>query len=95
METLTNNETNSGHKHNAHIYNSSFKDHIYDETALSPSEVVIKPLYKCVRDIPYYATKYQDNSIQYMDSFNFATCEPFSQINDKLVESHYWLVQLN
>ena len=32
IETLENNETNSGHKHNAHMYSSRFQKHPYDES---------------------------------------------------------------
>ena len=31
IEALADNEINSGHQHNAHSYNSRFKDHLYDE----------------------------------------------------------------
>ena len=44
-ETLENNETNSGHKHNAHMYSSRFQKHLYDESALSQFEVLKKPIY--------------------------------------------------
>ena len=30
IETLENNETNSGHKHNAHLNSSRFQKHLYD-----------------------------------------------------------------
>ena len=55
IETLENNETNSGHKHTPHMYSSCFQKHLYDESALSSFEVVTKPLYKCNEDRPYYA----------------------------------------
>ena len=44
IETLENIETNSGHKHNAHMYSSGFRKHPYDESALSRFEVHTKPL---------------------------------------------------
>ena len=47
FETLENNESNPGHKHNEHMYSSFFQKHLYDESALSRFEVLTKPLYKC------------------------------------------------
>ena len=35
IETLENYETNSGHKHNAHMYSSRFQKDLYDESALT------------------------------------------------------------
>ena len=61
IETLENNKTNYGHKHNAHMYSSRFQEHLYDESALSCFEVLKKPIHKCVEDWPYYATQYQDH----------------------------------
>ena len=69
IETLENNETISGHKHNAHMYSSRFRKHLYDESALSRFEVLTKPIYKCNEDYPYYATQYQDNFMQYKEGF--------------------------
>ena len=65
IETFENNETNSGHTHNAHMYSIRFQKHLYDESALSRFEVLTKPIYKCNEDRPYYATQYQDIFIQY------------------------------
>ena len=76
IETLEINETNSGHKHDAHMYSSCFQKHFYNESALSRFEVLTKPLYKCNEDRPYYATQYQDNFIQYKEGFNFVSGKP-------------------
>ena len=73
IETLEKNETNLGHKHNAHMYSSRFAKHLYDETAISRFEILTKPLYKCNGDRPYYATTYQDNFLQYPEVLNFIT----------------------
>ena len=70
IETLENNETNSGHKHNAHMYSSRLQKHLYDESTLSRFEVPTKHLYKCNEDRPHYATQYKDNFIQYKEGFN-------------------------
>ena len=53
IETLENNESNSGHKYNAHIYSSRFQKHLYDEPELSRFEVLSKILQKCNEDRPY------------------------------------------
>ena len=50
IETLENNETNSGHRHMPHMYSSRFQKHLYDESALSRFEVLTKPFYKCNED---------------------------------------------
>ena len=42
IETLENNETNSGHKNNALMYSSRFQKHLHDDSALSHIEVLIK-----------------------------------------------------
>ena len=60
IESLQNNETNSGHKHNAHMYSSRFQKHLYDESALSRFQVLTKPIFKCNEDRPYYATQYRE-----------------------------------
>ena len=60
IETLENNETNSGQKQMPHMYSSRFQKHLYDYSALSLFEVLTKPIYKCNEDRPYYATQYQD-----------------------------------
>ena len=60
IETLENNETNSGHKHNAHMYSSRFQKHLYDESAFCRFEVFAKSLYKSNEYRPYYATQNQD-----------------------------------
>ena len=52
VETLENNETNSGQKHMPHVYSSRFQKHLYDESALSRFEVLTNPLYKCNEDRP-------------------------------------------
>ena len=62
VETLENNETNSGHKHMPHMYSSRFQKHLYDGSALSRFEVLTKPLHKCNEDRPYSAIQYQDIS---------------------------------
>ena len=64
IETLENNETNSRHKHNAHMYSSRLQKQFYDKSAFSRFEVLTKPLNKCNEDRPYYATQYQDIFIQ-------------------------------
>ena len=76
IETLEINETNSGHKQNAHMYSSRFQKHLYDESALSRFEVLTKPIYKCNEDRPFYATQYQDIFIQYKEGFNFVSGKP-------------------
>ena len=40
IETLKNNESNPGHKHNANMYSSRFQKHVYDEVAFSLFEVL-------------------------------------------------------
>ena len=82
IKTLENNETNSDHKHNAHMYSSRFQKHLCDESALSRFEVLTKPLHKCNEDHPYYATKYQDIFIQYNESFNFITGKASAEFKD-------------
>ena len=76
IETLENNETNSGHKHMPRMYPRHFQKHLYDESALSRFEVLTKPLYICNEDRPYYATQYQDIFIQYPEGFNFVPEKP-------------------
>ena len=82
IETLENNETNSGHKHNSHMYSSRFQKHLFDESALSQFEVLTKPIYICNEDRPYYATQYQDIFVQYQAVFNFVTGKPPIKIKD-------------
>ena len=82
IETLENSKTNSGHKHNAHMYSSRFQKHLYDESALSRFEVFTKPIYKCNEDRPYYATQYQDIFIQYKEGFNFVLVTPSSYFDN-------------
>ena len=76
IETLENNETNCGHKHLPHMYSSRFGNYLYDESALSPFEVLTKPLYKCSENRPYYVTYYQDIFIQNTEGFNFVSRKP-------------------
>ena len=52
IEKLESNETNPGHKHNAHMYSSRVQKHLYDESALSRFEVLLKTLYNCNADRP-------------------------------------------
>ena len=66
-------ETNPGHKHNAHMFSSRFQKHLYDEPAFSSFENLTKPLCKCNEDCLYYATQYQDILVQYQEGFNFIT----------------------
>ena len=73
IETHKINETNSGHKHNAHMYSIHFQDHLYDESAFSRSEVLTKPLYKCNEDHPYYGSQYQVIFIQNKEGFKFVS----------------------
>ena len=82
IEALDNNKTNSGHKHNAHMYSSRFQEHIYDESALSRFEVLKKHIHKCIEDWPYYATQYQDIFIQYNEGFNFITVKSSGEFKD-------------
>ena len=49
IETLTNKETNKGHRHNAHMYASRFQDHFYDESALSGFELLTKTISTVMR----------------------------------------------
>ena len=76
IETLKNNDTNSGHKHNAHMFSSHFQKHLYDESAISRFEVLTKPIYKCNEDRPYYSTQYQDIFIQNKEGFIFVSEKP-------------------
>ena len=76
IETLENNETTSGHKHLPHMYSSRFQKHLYDESALSPLEILTKPLFKYNEDRPYYATQYQDIFTQNREGFNFVSGKP-------------------
>ena len=46
IETLTNNESNTGLQHNAHMYTSCVQDHLYDESVLARFEIINKLLYK-------------------------------------------------
>ena len=85
IETLENNETNCGHKHNAHMYFSRFQKHFYDESALSRFEVLTNSLHKCNEDRPYYATKYQDIFIHYNEGFNFIMGKASAEIKDAQV----------
>ena len=73
VETLEDNENNSGHQHMPQMYASRFLKHLYDKRALSRFEVLTKPIYKCNEDRPYYATQYQDIFIQYREGFNFVS----------------------
>ena len=50
-----------------------FQKQLDDESALSRSEDLTKPLCKCNEDLPYYATKYQDIFDQYQEGFYFFT----------------------
>ena len=75
IETLENNETNSGHNHNAHMFSGRFQKHLFDQSALSRFEVLTKIIYKCNEDGPYYATQYQNIFIPYK-SFNFVSGKP-------------------
>ena len=71
--TLTDNETNSGHHHNAHMYSDRCHDNLYDESAFSRFEVTNLKLQWIP---PYYSTKNQDIFIQDRKDFNFATTKP-------------------
>ena len=82
IETLENNETNSVHEHEPHMYSSRFQKHLYDESPLSRFEVLTKPIFKCNGDRPYYATQYQDVFIQYQEGFNFASGTPSSDFHN-------------
>ena len=82
IETLENNEYNSGQKHNAHMYSSRFQKQLYDESALSRFDVLTKPIYKCNEDRPYYATQYHDFFIQYKGGFNFVSGKPSSDFDN-------------
>ena len=90
IEALENNETNSGHKHNAHMYSSRFQKHLYDECALSGFEVLTKPLHKCNEDRPYYATQYQDIFIQYNEGFNFIAGKASAEVKDNSRNNSWW-----
>ena len=80
LEKLEYNETNSGHKHTAHMYSSRFQKHLYGESALSRIEVLTKPLQKCNEDRPFYATQNQDIFVQCIEGFNFLTGKSISSI---------------
>ena len=77
IESLENNETNNGHKHNTHMYSSCFQKHLYDESALSRFEVLTKPIHKCNEDRPYYA-----HIVQYKEGFNFVTGKASAEFKD-------------
>ena len=82
LETITNNETKSGHTHNARMYTDCFQDHLYVETASSRFEVLTKPtIYKCKEDRPYYATQNQD-FFHYKESFNSDRGKPSAELKD-------------
>ena len=82
VKTLADNATNRGHQHNAQMYSSRFQKQLHDESALSPFEVLTKPLYKSNEDRPYYATQNQDNFIQYNEGFKFVTGKASAEIKD-------------
>ena len=42
------------------MYTSRFQDYLFDESASSRFEVITKPVHKCNKYHPYYATQYQD-----------------------------------
>ena len=81
-KTLDNNENNSGHQHDAHMYSSCFQKHLYDESTLSHFEVLKKPLHKCNEDCPYYTTQNQDIYIQNNEGFNFKTGRASAEFKD-------------
>ena len=64
------------------MYSSRFQKHFYDESALSRFEVLIKRIFKCNEDRPYYATQIQDTFIQYQEGFNFASGTPSSDFDN-------------
>ena len=57
IKTLENNETNTGHIHNTHMYSSCFQKQLYDQSALSHFEFLTKTHYKCNEHRPYFATQ--------------------------------------
>ena len=73
IETVENNETNSGLKHNAHMYSSRSQKYLYDESSFSRFEALTKPIYKCFEDRLICATQYQDIFIQYKEGFDFVS----------------------
>ena len=64
------------------MYSSRFQKHLYGESALSSSEVLTKPLYKCNEDRPYYATQHQDIFFQHQEGFNFIAGEASPEFKD-------------
>ena len=82
IEKLEYNETNSGHKHTAHMYSSRFQKQLYGESAFSRIEVLTKPLQKCNEDRPYYATQNQDIFVQCIEGFNFLTGKASAEFKD-------------
>ena len=82
-ETLENNETNSGHKHNAHMCSSRFQKHHYDKSALSRFEDLTKQVIICNKDRPYYAAQNQDIFVQYQDGFNIITGKASADFKDE------------
>ena len=83
IETLEDNETNSGHKHNAHMFSSRFQKHLYYESALSRFEVLTKPIHKCNQHRQYYVTQCKDIFVQYRECFNFVKGKPSAEFSDK------------
>ena len=81
-EKLENNETNSDHKHNAHMYSSRSQKHIYDEFPFSGFEFLTKHIHKFNKHRPYFATQNQDVFVQYREGFNFVTGKPSAEIKD-------------
>ena len=76
------NETNSYHKHNAHLYSSRFQKRLYDESAIFRVEVLTQILYKCNEDRPYYAKQIQDIFVHYQEGFSFVTGKASAEFKD-------------
>ena len=77
IETLENNETNSGHKHNAHMYSSFFQKHLMMNQhflVLRFSQKLFTKVMMIVHIMPHQdIMPNQDIFIQYNEGFNFIT----------------------
>ena len=82
FETLEDNDTNSGHRHNAHMYSGCLQKRLFYESTLPRFEFLTKPIHKCNQHRQYYVTKYQDIFVQYRECFNFVTGESSTEFKD-------------
>ena len=81
IETLEDNETNSGHRHNAQMYSGRLQKQLFYESTLPRFEFLTKPIHKCNQH-RQYISKYQDIFVEYRECFNFVTGEPSREFKD-------------